>query len=62
VEDWKNTVDVNLSGMFYTCQATLRGMRERKDGVIINILLGRAASPPTLPVLLTRRPSGQTSH
>lgn len=37
VEDWKNTVDVNLSGMFYTCQATLRGMRERKDGVIINI-------------------------
>lgn len=37
VEDWKNTVDVNLSGMFYTCQATLRGMRERRDGVIINI-------------------------
>jgi NADP-dependent 3-hydroxy acid dehydrogenase YdfG len=37
VEDWKNTVDVNLSGMFYTCQAAMRGMRERKDGVIINI-------------------------
>jgi len=37
VEDWKNTVDVNLSGMFYTCQATLKGMRERKDGVIVNI-------------------------
>lgn len=37
IEDWKNTVDVNLSGMFYTCQATLKGMRARKDGVIINI-------------------------
>lgn len=37
VQDWKNTVDVNLSGMFYTCQATLRGMRERKSGVIVNI-------------------------
>jgi NADP-dependent 3-hydroxy acid dehydrogenase YdfG len=37
IEDWKNTVDVNLSGMFYTCQAALRGMRARKDGVIINI-------------------------
>jgi len=37
IQDWKNTVDVNLSGMFYTCQATLRGMRQRKDGVIINI-------------------------
>lgn len=37
VEDWKNTVDVNLSGMFYTCQATLRGMRQRRSGVIVNI-------------------------
>ncbi len=37
IGDWKNTVDVNLSGMFYTCQATLKGMRARKDGVIINI-------------------------
>jgi len=37
IEDWKNTVDVNLSGMFYTCQATLKGMRKRHDGVIINI-------------------------
>lgn len=37
IEDWKNTVDVNLSGMFYTCQTALRGMRARKDGVIVNI-------------------------
>ena len=37
LEEWKNTVDVNLSGTFYTCQATLKGMRERKEGVIVNI-------------------------
>ena len=37
IEDWKNTVDVNLSGMFYTCQAALKGMRNRHEGVIINI-------------------------
>jgi NADP-dependent 3-hydroxy acid dehydrogenase YdfG len=37
LEDWNNTVQVNLSGMFYACQATLTGMRERRDGVIVNI-------------------------
>ena len=36
-EDWQNSVDVNLTGLFNTCQASLRGMRERRDGVIINI-------------------------
>jgi NAD(P)-dependent dehydrogenase (short-subunit alcohol dehydrogenase family) len=30
-------VQINLSGMFYTCQAVLSGMRSRRDGVIINI-------------------------
>jgi len=37
MEDWNDTVNVNVSGMFYACQASMRGMRERKDGVIINI-------------------------
>jgi NADP-dependent 3-hydroxy acid dehydrogenase YdfG len=36
-EDWDSTVRINLSGMFYTCQAALKGMRDRQDGVIINI-------------------------
>lgn len=36
-EDWNNTVQVNLSGMFYACQAAMRGMRVRRDGVIVNI-------------------------
>jgi short-subunit dehydrogenase len=37
IQDWNDTVQVNLSGMFYACKATLRGMRERQDGVIINL-------------------------
>jgi len=37
LEDWNNTVQVNLSGMFYACQAVLTSMRKRRDGVIINI-------------------------
>lgn len=37
IEDWDATVRINLSGMFYACQAALKGMRARQDGVIINI-------------------------
>jgi NAD(P)-dependent dehydrogenase (short-subunit alcohol dehydrogenase family) len=36
-EDWDETVNVNLNGMFYACQAAMRGMRERRNGVIVNI-------------------------
>ena len=37
VDDWNDTVNVNLNGMFYACRAAMPGMRERRDGVIINI-------------------------
>lgn len=37
IEEWNNSVQVNLSGMFYVCKAVLPAMRERHDGVIINI-------------------------
>lgn len=37
LKDWDNTVQVNLSGMFYACQAALAVMRPRREGVIINI-------------------------
>lgn len=35
-EDWDHILAVNLSGMFYGCQAVLPGMRQRKSGTIIN--------------------------
>jgi NADP-dependent 3-hydroxy acid dehydrogenase YdfG len=37
VEDWDQTIKINLSGMFYACQSVLKGMREQKDGLIINV-------------------------
>ena len=36
-KDWSDTVEVNLSGMFFTCQAVMRDMRQRESGCIVNI-------------------------
>jgi len=51
VESWDDIVAINLSGMFYCIHAVLPGMRERKDGLIINISswAGRYASTLTGP-------------
>ena len=51
LDTWNQIVAVNLSGMFYCCHAVLPGMRERKDGLIINISswAGRYASTLTGP-------------
>jgi len=37
LEAWQNAVDVNLTGMFLSCQAVARQMVSQKYGVIINI-------------------------
>ena len=51
IDGWNQIVAVNLSGMFYCIQAVLPGMRERKEGLIINISswAGRYASTLTGP-------------
>jgi NADP-dependent 3-hydroxy acid dehydrogenase YdfG len=51
IDGWNQIVQVNLSGMFYCVQAVLPGMRERKDGLIINVSswAGRYASTLTGP-------------
>jgi NADP-dependent 3-hydroxy acid dehydrogenase YdfG len=51
LEAWDRIVGINLSGMFYCVQAVLPGMRERKDGLIINVSswAGRYASTLTGP-------------
>ena len=36
-QDWDRIVGVNLSGLFYCCFAVIRGMRARKDGLIVNV-------------------------
>lgn len=42
--DWQRTIDVNLSGPFYTTQTVGRVMREQGSGTIVNIasIAGRA--------------------
>ncbi|HEX5767332.1 MAG TPA: SDR family oxidoreductase [Burkholderiales bacterium] len=47
VEGWDQIVAINLSGMFYCCHAVLPVMRERRDGIVINISswFGRYANP-----------------
>src|SRR3954469_6169219 len=47
VEGWDQIVAINLSGIFYCCQAVLPGMRQRREGLIINISswAGRRPSP-----------------
>lgn len=42
--DWRRTIDVNLTGPFFTMQSIGRGMREQGGGVIVNIasIAGRA--------------------
>ena len=37
VDGWDQVVAVNLSGMFYCVHSVLPGMREKKDGLIINV-------------------------
>ena len=51
VEAWDQIVAINLSGMFYCCHAVLPAMRERKQGLVINISswAGRYASVLTGP-------------
>jgi NADP-dependent 3-hydroxy acid dehydrogenase YdfG len=51
IESWDQIVAINLSGMFYCCKAVLPAMRERKDGLVINIAswAGRYASALTGP-------------
>jgi NADP-dependent 3-hydroxy acid dehydrogenase YdfG len=51
VEAWDQIVAINLSGMFYCCHAVLPAMREKKQGLVINISswAGRYASTLTGP-------------
>lgn len=36
-KEWKQILDINLTGMFYVAQAVCRNMAERKKGVVVNM-------------------------
>jgi len=46
-EDWRATIETNLSGMFYCCREAIPLMKKRRGGYIINIgsLAGRNYFP-----------------
>src|SRR6185503_10948327 len=37
IEEWRNTIDLNLTGVFYCCHAALPLLRQRGAGYIIQI-------------------------
>jgi 3-oxoacyl-[acyl-carrier protein] reductase len=36
-DDWRSVLDTNLSSVFYTCRAVVRGMMKRRAGAIVNV-------------------------
>jgi 3-oxoacyl-[acyl-carrier protein] reductase len=36
-EDWRAVIDTNLSSVYFTCRAVIRGMMKRKAGSIVNV-------------------------
>jgi len=36
-KDWKDILDVNLTGTFFCSQAVIKGMKKQKSGKIVNI-------------------------
>ena len=36
-EDWRDVLETNLSGAFYTCRAVVRSMMRRRAGAIVNV-------------------------
>jgi 3-oxoacyl-[acyl-carrier protein] reductase len=36
-EDWRDVLETNLSGAFYTCRAVSRSMMRRRSGAIVNV-------------------------
>jgi 3-oxoacyl-[acyl-carrier protein] reductase len=45
VEQWRDVIDTNLSGVFYCCHAAIPHMRRRSGGWIINISSLAASNP-----------------
>jgi 3-oxoacyl-[acyl-carrier protein] reductase len=55
-KDWDRALAINLSGVFYFCQAVIPHMRERKYGRIVNIasVAGKEGNPCMVPYSATK--------
>ncbi len=54
VAQWRQVIDVNLNGVFWSCQAFGRAMLERRRGVIVNM--------GSMSGLVVNRPQEQASY
>lgn len=54
--DWERAIAINLSGVFYFCQAVLPHMLQRKYGRIVNIasIAGKEGNPRMVPYSATK--------
>ena len=55
-EEWRQTLDINLSGVFYTARAVIPGMKERRHGAIVNFSSAstRTRLPNRLPYITSK--------
>lgn len=55
-EQWVETINANLSGMFYAIRQVLDGMKERRHGTIVNISSGstRTGLPFRIPYIVSK--------
>jgi len=55
-QDWERAIAINLSAIFYFCQAVIPHMRERKYGRIVNIasIAGKEGNPRMIPYSATK--------
>jgi 3-oxoacyl-[acyl-carrier protein] reductase len=46
-DDWRDVLETNLGGAFYTCRAAARGMMKRRSGAIVNVssIVGLRGNP-----------------
>jgi NAD(P)-dependent dehydrogenase (short-subunit alcohol dehydrogenase family) len=54
--DWERAIAINLSSVFYFCQAVIPYMRQRKYGRIVNIasIAGKEGNPRMIPYSATK--------
>lgn len=55
-ENWDRVIQVNLTGVFYTCRAVIGPMRERKSGTIVSVasIAGKEGNPTLLPYSVSK--------
>ncbi len=53
-EQWRQVIDINLNGVFWSCRAFGRAMLERRSGVVVNI--------GSMSGLVVNRPQEQASY